>query len=210
MPICRHARRSFRRRRLGEWRVPGEFGKRVTVDQGQHDPVRERSRHVRVSRRRRDRIELPAGAQPGSRGFFVWNSEVGKKTLGAGFFLFDYVCCNRIIWGADQYTEVRIRHTKGAPDRWLEEVTPVLPEYSHGSAKPVIQAIEERAQRSWTTTSTSSSPTASASAWSSRSRPSTSRRGGRSRPCGTSPSPPLPTHVDPQHRQAARNRTHRR
>src|SRR5262249_44345241 len=61
-----------------------------------------------------------------ARGFFVWSSEVGKTTLGAGFFLFDYVCCNRIIWGAEQYTEVRIRHTKGAPDRWLEEVTPVL------------------------------------------------------------------------------------
>ena len=34
-----------------------------------------------------------------ARGFFVWNSEVGKTTLGAGFFLFDYVCCNRIVWG---------------------------------------------------------------------------------------------------------------
>jgi hypothetical protein len=31
----------------------------------------------------------------------------------------DYVCVNRIVWGADQYTEVRLRHTKGAPDRWL-------------------------------------------------------------------------------------------
>jgi len=68
-----------------------------------------------------NRIELPGrrAGRSGSfaRGFFVWNSEVGKTTLGAGFFLFDYVCCNRIIWGADQYTEVRIRHTKGAPDR---------------------------------------------------------------------------------------------
>jgi hypothetical protein len=27
----------------------------------------------------------------------VWNSEVDKTILGAGFFLFDYVCCNRII-----------------------------------------------------------------------------------------------------------------
>jgi hypothetical protein len=45
--------------------------------------------------------------------------------------------------GADQYTEVRIRHTKGAPDRWLEEVTPVLREYSQASAKPVVQAIED-------------------------------------------------------------------
>ena len=42
----------------------------------------------------------------------MWNSEVGKTTLGAGFFLFDYVCCNHIVWGADQYTEIRIRHTK--------------------------------------------------------------------------------------------------
>jgi hypothetical protein len=41
------------------------------------------------------------------------------------------------------YTEVRIRHTKGAPDRWLEEVTPVLREYSQASEKPVVQAIED-------------------------------------------------------------------
>jgi len=93
------------------------------------------------------RIEIPGrcNGRPGSlaRGFFVWNSEVGDTTLGVGFFLFDYVCCNRIVWGADQYTEVRIRHTAGAPDRWLEEATPVLTEYSEGSAKPVQQAIED-------------------------------------------------------------------
>jgi hypothetical protein len=59
------------------------------------------------------------------------------------FFLFDYVCSNRYVWGADQYTEIRIRHTSGAPDRWLEEVTPVLREYAEGSAKPVLQAIED-------------------------------------------------------------------
>src|SRR6202043_4205295 len=79
---------------------------------------------------------------PFARGFFLGKSEVGKSSLFAGFFLFDYVCCNRIIWGADQYTEVRIRHTKGAPDRWLEEVAPVLKEYDEGSAQPVTLAIE--------------------------------------------------------------------
>src|SRR5271167_2620619 len=99
-----------------------------------------------------NRIEIPnrRAGQFGSfaRGFFVGNSEVGKTSLFAGFFLFDYVCCNRIIWGADQYTEVRIRHTAGAPDRWLEEAIPVLTEYSEGSAKPVQQAIEDaRAKR---------------------------------------------------------------
>jgi hypothetical protein len=44
-----------------------------------------------------------------ARNSFVGNSEVGKSSLFAGLFLFDYGCCNRIFWGADQYTEVRIR-----------------------------------------------------------------------------------------------------
>jgi len=131
----------------GEWRVPGEFGKRVTVDRDNTTLyASDRDMFVFLADEE-NRIELPnrRAGRFGSfaRGFFVWNSEVGKTTLGAGFFLFDYVCCNRIIWGADQYTEVRIRHTKGAPDRWLEEVMPVLREYSQASAKPVIQAIED-------------------------------------------------------------------
>jgi hypothetical protein len=131
----------------GQWRVPGEFGNRVTVTKD-NTTLFASDRDMFVFLADEDnRIELPnrRAGRFGSfaRGFFVWNSEVGKTTLGAGFFLFDYVCCNRIIWGADQYTEVRIRHTKGAPDRWREEVTPVLREYSQASAKPVVQAIED-------------------------------------------------------------------
>jgi len=131
----------------GQWRVPGEFGRRVTVtNENTTLYASDRDMFVFLADEE-NRIEIPGrrAGQSGSfaRGFFVWNSEVGKTTLGAGFFLFDYVCCNRIIWGADQYTEVRIRHTKGAPDRWLEEVTPVLREYSQASAKPVVQAIED-------------------------------------------------------------------
>ena len=131
----------------GQWRVPGEFGNRVAVTKANTTLfASDRDMFVFLADEE-NRIELPnrRAGRFGSfaRGFFVWNSEVGKTTLGAGFFLFDYVCCNRIIWGADQYTEVRIRHTKGAPDRWLEEVTPVLREYLQASAKPVIQAIED-------------------------------------------------------------------
>src|ERR1700731_4921186 len=77
-----------------------------------------------------------------ARGVFVWNSEGGDKTLGLGFFLFDYVCQNRIVWGADQYTEVRIGHTKGEPDRWLEEVAPVPEEDAEGSGKLVMKEID--------------------------------------------------------------------
>ena len=135
----------------GQWRVPGEFGNRVTVTKD-NTTLFASDRDMFVFLADEDnRIEIPnrRAGKFGSfaRGFFEWNSEVGKTTLGAGFFLFDYVCCNRIIWGADQYTEVRIRHTKSAPDRWLEEVTPVLDEYSQASAKPVVQAIEHAREK---------------------------------------------------------------
>jgi len=93
----------------------------------------------------RNRIEIPnrRNGKTGTmaRGFFVWNSEVGASTIGGGFFLFDYVCCNRIVWGAQDFTEVRLRHTSGAPDRWLEEIEPVLIEYAEASAKPVLETI---------------------------------------------------------------------
>jgi hypothetical protein len=131
----------------GQWRVPGEFGRKVTITKDNTTLfASDRDMFVFLADEE-NRIEIPnrRAGRFGSfaRGFFVGNSEVGKTSLFAGFFLFDYVCCNRIVWGADQYTEVRIRHTKGAPDRWLEEVTPVLAEYAQGSAKPVVQAIED-------------------------------------------------------------------
>jgi len=135
----------------GPWRVPGEFGKRVEVTKA-NTTIYASDRDMFVFLADEDRrIEIPnrRNGQPGSlaRGFFVWNSEVGAASLGAAFFLFDYVCCNRIIWGATQYNEKRIRHTAGAPDKWLEEIVPVLDEYSRSSAKPVLETIEAARQR---------------------------------------------------------------
>lgn len=124
----------------GDWRVPGEFGKRVTVDR-QNTTLYGSDRNMFVFLADEDNRIETAGRSL-ARGFFVWNSEEGDTTLGLGFFLFDYVCCNRIVWGADKYTEIRVRHTKTAPDRWLEEIQPALTEYAHGSTAPVIEAIE--------------------------------------------------------------------
>ena len=135
----------------GDWRVPGIPGldpgisQRVTVDR-ENTTLYASDRDMFVFLADEDRRIEVAGRSL-ARGFFVWNSEVGDKTLGAGFFLFDYVCANRMIWGADQYTEVSIRHTKGAPDRWLDEVVPVLTEYSHGSPLPIIEAIEQAREK---------------------------------------------------------------
>jgi hypothetical protein len=93
------------------------------------------------------RIELPnrRNGQAGSlsRGFFLWNSEVGSSTFGLATFLFDYVCCNRIVWGAQEFAEIRIRHTASAPDRYLDEMRPALVAYANGKASSVVTVIED-------------------------------------------------------------------
>jgi hypothetical protein len=50
----------------------------------------------------------PAGGL--SRGFFMWNSEVGARSIGVVTFLYEYVCGNHRVWGASDVKEVSIRH----------------------------------------------------------------------------------------------------
>lgn len=93
-----------------------------------------------------NRIEVPnrrAGLMGSvARGIFLWNSEVGSRSLGMASFLFDEVCQNRIVWGAMQFESVTIRHTVSAPDRFLEEVTPAIQAYRDASSFGVRKAIE--------------------------------------------------------------------
>lgn len=77
-----------------------------------------------------------------SRGFFMWNSEVGSKTMGIATFLYDDMCCNHIVWGAAEYKEVRIRHSSGAPDRFLSEIQPALITYANSSTESITSAVE--------------------------------------------------------------------
>lgn len=131
----------------GQWRVPGEFGKAVTVnkenttlyagDQDMFVFLADEERRITVPNRR----DGLSGEM--ARGFFVWNSEVGARTLGIATFLFDYVCQNRIVWGAAEYKQITIRHSSGAPDRWLREIQPALRTYAQSSSAGVTEAIEE-------------------------------------------------------------------
>jgi hypothetical protein len=130
----------------GDWRVPGEFGKAIVVDKGNTTLYAgDRDMFVFLADEER-RIEIPnrRNGKSGSlaRGFFVWNSEVGSQTLGIATFLFDYTCCNRIVWGADQYKEIRVRHTASAPDRFIEEIRPALAQYAHSTAATITEAIK--------------------------------------------------------------------
>lgn len=133
--------------RTGDFRVPGEFGKQVEVTKANTTLYAgDRDMFVFLADEEH-RIELPnrRDGQSGAlaRGFFFWNSEVGSATFGMSTFLFDYVCCNRIVWGAQEVQEVKIRHTSAAPDRWLEELMPAIQTYSHSSTAGVVNAIED-------------------------------------------------------------------
>jgi hypothetical protein len=130
----------------GDFKVPGEFGKEVAITKANTTLyASDRDMFVFLADEKR-RIEIPnrrAGMHGTfARGFIVWNSEVGDTTLGFAMFLYDYVCCNRMIWGAQDYQELRIRHTAGAPDRWLEEVSPTIEAYSKASDTGIVNLIE--------------------------------------------------------------------
>ena len=58
---------------------------------------------------------LPGGGL--SRGFFVWNSETGHRKFGILAFLYEYVCGNHRVWGAQRQFEVSVRHVGDAAER---------------------------------------------------------------------------------------------
>lgn len=129
----------------GDFRVPGEFGKAVAVSK-ENTTLYAGDRDMFVFLAdENNRIEIPnrRDGKAGSlaRGFFVWNSEVGSATFGIATFLFDYVCKNRMVWGAREFKKITIRHTASAPDRFFEEIRPALLAYSQGSARNVTDAI---------------------------------------------------------------------
>lgn len=130
----------------GNWKVPGEFGKAVTITKANTTLFAgDRDMFIFLADEQH-RIEIPnrRNGLPGTlaRGFFLWNSEVGSATFGLATFLFDYVCCNRIVWGATEYKELKIRHTVSAPDRFIAEIQPALLTYANGSAKNVVDAVK--------------------------------------------------------------------
>lgn len=130
----------------GDFRVPGEFGKAVEVSKKNTTLfASDRDMFVFLADEE-NRIELPnrRNGEAGTlaRGFFVTNSEVGAGALKVKTFLFDYVCRNRIVWGAEHVQDIAIRHTAGAPDRFIEQVQPALIAYANSSAHGITAALQ--------------------------------------------------------------------
>lgn len=77
-----------------------------------------------------------------SRGFFVSNSEVGSSTLRLAAFYFRAICCNRILWGVENFQELTIRHTKAGPARFIEECRPALESFANGSTQKLLDGVK--------------------------------------------------------------------
>ena len=75
---------------------------------------------------------LPGGGL--SRGFFVWNSEVGARSFGITTFYYEYVCGNHRVWGAKDVKEVRIRHVGEVQGRAWAGIEAQLVAYASASA----------------------------------------------------------------------------
>lgn len=130
----------------GDFRVPGEFGKAVEVTKANTTLFAgDRDCFIFLADEK-NRIELPnrRDGQPGTlaRGFFIRNSDVGAASFDIDTFLFDYVCCNRIVWGVSNHAKVSFRHSKGAPERFAEQVAPALERYTQEGTADIVTAID--------------------------------------------------------------------
>ena len=76
------------------------------------------------------------------RGFYVQNSEVGARSLKLAAFYLRAVCMNRNLWGVENFEEVKINHTRLAPDRWLRQAVPALNSYANGSTDKLIAGVK--------------------------------------------------------------------
>lgn len=91
-------------------------------------------------------VRTPDGVRTLNRGFFAWNSEVGKTSFGITTFGYDYVCDNRNVWGAHVFGELRIRHTSGAPERFAIEGKKAIEEYAGASVRKIEKRLEAAAR----------------------------------------------------------------
>jgi len=90
------------------------------------------------------------GGQNFAPGFFVWNSEVGRRSLGIETFWFQAVCQNHIVWDAVEVVEFSRKHT-GNVAASLEDIRRIITDLvakrdarQDGFAKLIEKAMTER------------------------------------------------------------------
>lgn len=83
-------------------------------------------------------------------GFFIWNSEVGRRTLGIQTFWFQRVCQNHIVWDAIDVVEFTRKHTANVRDglndirRIIENLVAKRDSRRDGFVECIRKAMNER------------------------------------------------------------------
>ena len=65
------------------------------------------------------------GGESFAPGFFIWNSEDGRRTVGIETFWFQSICANHIVWDAMEVTTFSRKHTANVHDA-LPEISSLL------------------------------------------------------------------------------------
>ena len=83
-------------------------------------------------------------------GFFLWNSEVGRRSVGISTFWFQAVCKNHIVWDAVEVVEFTRKHTSKVHDslgeirRIIETLVAKRDERRDGFVRVIEKAMETR------------------------------------------------------------------
>jgi histone H3/H4 len=88
------------------------------------------------------------GGEAFAPGFFVWNSEVGCRTVGIETFWYQSVCQNHIVWDAVEVVEFSRKHTANVHEalgeirRAIENLVQKRDQRRDGFVKAVQRAME--------------------------------------------------------------------
>lgn len=94
-----------------------------------------------------DKVIKAGGGREMFRGFFLENSEVGNgRSWRISTFLFDYVCYNSIVWGAERIADVKVKHIGSAGERAAQLFNVNVVKYAESSALETEQRIERARQ----------------------------------------------------------------
>lgn len=83
-------------------------------------------------------------------GFFVWNSEVGKRSIGIETFWFQAVCQNHLVWDAVEVVEFTRKHTANVHEslgdirRIVEALVAKRDQRKDGFARVIKKAMQTR------------------------------------------------------------------
>ena len=72
-----------------------------------------------------DSAWVEIGGEQFAPGFFVWNSEVGRRTIGVETFWFQHVCANHIVWDAIEVVRYSRKNTTKVVDA-LDDIEDII------------------------------------------------------------------------------------